>query len=104
MAVVAKLFPLRGVLTLLVIPPSRLPCALESLLWVTRPSMGLLASTLGLVILPACTLELVTVAALDRVLIKLGKKEDRGEVGLAGVSRGDPLGDLPVNPPEGRGM
>jgi len=49
-------------------------------------------------------LTFVIVAALDLVLIKLGRNELRGEVGLAGVLSGESLGDRPVNPPEGKGM
>ena len=47
---------------------------------------------------------LVIVAALDLVLIKFGRKELRGDVGLAGPSRGEPFGDRPAKPPEGMGM
>lgn len=59
---------------------------------------GLLASTEGLAALA------VRVAARLLVLMKLGKKEDLGEVGEAGVSLGDPLGDRPVNPLVGRAI
>jgi hypothetical protein len=62
----------------------------------------LLASTDGLAALPAFAF--VIVAALDLVLIKLGKNEFRGDVGLAGVLSGELLGDRPENPPEGRLM
>lgn len=99
---------LRGVLTLLVtFPPSLLTVPVEaSLLCVFRlvdASSGLPLSAEGLATLPV-RLELVMVAARDLVRMKLGRKDERGEAGLAGVSRGDPFGDRPVKPPVGRAM
>ena len=96
-------FPLSGVLTLLVTPP---PSLLAPPVDASRPvvfllaalSRGFAASTLGLATLMP---EVVSVAALDLVLMKLGRNEERGEAGLAGRSRGDPFGDLPVKPPVG---
>lgn len=66
------------------------------------PPNGFTASVEGLPARPAFAF--VIVAALDLVLIKLGRNELRGDVGLAGVLRGDPFGDRPVNPPEGSGI
>ncbi len=102
----ARSLPLIGVLTLRVIPPPSLPvlpivASLECAFLPIDPSIGLPNSPEGLATLPD-KLELVTVAARDLVLMKLGRKDDLGEAGLAAPSRGDPFGDRPVKVPVGR--
>ena len=89
--------PLRGVLILLVTPPPSLPPApaTDGSLLCTRdgafPLRGFAGSLEGLD--PPFLTGFVTVAARERVLIKLGKKELRGEVGDEGPGNGDPFGD-----------
>jgi hypothetical protein len=56
---------------------------------IVLPASGFGASAVGLTAPAALA---VSVAALDLVLIKLGKNELLGEVGDAGVGSGDPVG------------
>lgn len=68
---------------------------------VVLPPSGFGASAVGLV---APAARVVSVAALDLVLMKLGKKELLGEVGEAGVGSGEPVGERGIKGVVGRGM
>jgi hypothetical protein len=68
---------------------------------IVLPASGFGASAVGLTAPAALA---VSVAALDLVLIKLGKNELLGEVGDAGVGSGDPVGERGTNGEVGRGM